>query len=51
MLNERSTKNHIFFFQMFSKDGLCKKVVLEYDLSRIIRKEDISFSRKYDLIL
>ena len=44
-------KNHIFFFQMFWKDGLSKKIALEYDLSCIIRKDDISFSRKYDLIL
>ena len=45
------TENHIFFFQMFWKDGLSKKIELEYDLSCIIRKYDISFSKKYDLIL
>ena len=31
------------------KDGLFKKIALEYDLSCIIGKGDISFSRKYDL--
>ena len=45
------TKNHIFFFQMFRKDGSSKKIALEYDLFCIIKKDDISFSRKYDLIL
>ena len=44
-------KNHIFFFQMFWKDGLSKKMTLEYDFSCIIRKDDISFSRKYGLLL
>ena len=43
------TKNHIFFFRTSGKDGLSKKIVVEYDLSCIIRKDDISFSRKYDL--
>ena len=43
------TENHIFFFQASWKDGLSKKIALEYDLSCIIRKDDISFSRKYDL--
>ena len=28
-----------------------QKAALEYDLCCIIRKDDISFSRKYDLIL
>ena len=31
------------------KDGLFKQIVLEYDLSCIIGKDDISFSRKHDL--
>ena len=44
------TKNHIFFFQMFWKHGLSKKIALEYDLSCIIRKDGF-FPRKYDLIL
>ena len=44
------TKNHIFFFQMFRKDDISKIIALEYDLSCIIRKDDISFSQKYDLI-
>ena len=41
--------NHIFFFQTSWKDGLSEKIVLEFDLSCIIGKDDISFSRKYDL--
>ena len=48
---QHCTKNHVFFFQMFWKDGLSKKITLEYDLSYIIRKDHISFSRKYHLIL
>ena len=36
---------------MFWKDGLPKKIALEYDLSYITSKDDISFSQKYDLIL
>ena len=31
------------------KDGLSKKIALEYDLPYIMRKDDISFSRKYDI--
>ena len=44
------TQNHIFFFQTSWKDGLFKKMALKFDLSCIIGKYDISFSRKYDLI-
>ena len=33
------TKNHIFFFQMFWKDGLPKKITLECDLSCIMKKD------------
>ena len=41
-----------YFLQMFWKDDLSKKIALEYDLSCCnIKKDDISFSRKYDLIL
>ena len=36
---------------MFRKDGLSKKILLEYDLSYIMTKDDISFSRKYDIFL
>ena len=36
---------------MLWKDGLSKKITLEYNLSCIIRKDDVSFSQKYDLIL
>ena len=47
--NIHRTENHIFFFQTSWKDGLSKKIALEYDLSCIIGKDDISFSRQYDL--
>ena len=47
----KNTKNQIFFFQMFCKDVLSKKIALEYDLSCIIRKDDISFPQKYYVIL
>ena len=48
---EHCTKNDIFFFQMLWKDDLFqKKIALEYDLSCIIRKDDIYFPRKYDII-
>ena len=39
----------IFFFHTSSKDGLSKKIALESDLSCIIGKDYISFSRQYDL--
>ena len=42
-------ENHIFFFQTPWKDGLSKKIALEYNLSCVIGKDDIFFSRKYDL--
>ena len=42
-------KTEIFFCQTSWKDGLSKKIGMEYDLSCIIGKDDISFSRKYDL--
>ena len=38
-----------FFLQTSWKHGLSKKIALEYDLSCIIGKDDISFNRKYDL--
>ena len=38
-----------FFFQTSWKYGLSKKNALEFDLSCIIGKYDIYFSRKYDL--
>ena len=37
-----------YILQMFWKDGLSKKIVLEPDLSYIMKKDDIFFSRKYD---
>ena len=39
----------LFFFRTSWKDGLSKQIVLEYDLSCINRKDDISFSREHDL--
>ena len=36
-----------YILQMFRKDGLSKKLALEYDLSYIMKKDDIFFSRKY----
>ena len=44
--NIHCTENHTFFFQTSWKDGLSKKVALEYDYSCIIEKDDISFSQK-----
>ena len=38
-----------YILQMFWKDGLSKRIALEYDLSYIMRKDGISFSRKYDI--
>ena len=35
-----------YVLQMFRKDGLSKKIALEYDLSYIMRQDCISFSRK-----
>ena len=43
-------KNHIFF-SICSEKMVFSKIVLEYDISCIIRKDDISFPRKYHLIL
>ena len=43
------TKNQIFFFQMFWKDRLSKKIALEYHLSCIMYYG--IFSRKHDLVL
>ena len=34
---------------MFQKDGLSKKVALEYDLSYTMKNDAISFSRKYNI--
>ena len=48
-LSQQCTENHIFLFQTSWKDGLSKKIALEFDLSCIIRKYDIYFSGKYDL--
>ena len=42
-------ENRIFFSKTAWKDGLSKKIALEYDLSCIIGKDDIPLSRKYNL--
>ena len=39
-------KNHLFFSQRFWKDALSKKIPLEYELSCIMRKDNISFFEK-----
>ena len=44
-------KTRIYFSNCFEKMVFPIKIGLEYDLSCIIRKDDIPFSRKYDLIL
>ena len=50
-LSQKKTKKKAieiwYILQIFWKDGLSKKIALEYDLSYIIRKDGISFSRKY----
>ena len=44
------TKNHISLSKYSEKMIFPKKIALECDLSSIIRKDDISFPRKYDII-
>ena len=47
-----TARKTIFSFSKCSeKMVFAKKIALEYDLSCIIKKGDISFTRKYDLIL
>ena len=48
---KKNTWNYDIFFKFSEKMVFPKKIALEYDLSCIIWKDDISFSRKYDLIL
>ena len=53
---QKKTKKHenmIFpaCSQMFWKNGLSRKIALEYNFYCIIRKDDISFYCKYDLLL
>ena len=38
-----------YILQMFRKDALSQKIALEYHPSYIMRKDGISFSRKYDV--
>ena len=47
----RCKENRIFFFHTSWKDGLYKKIALEHNLSRIIEKDHVSLSRKYNLNL
>ena len=47
VLQRHCTENHVFSFQTSWKDGLSKKIALEYDLSCIIGEDDISFFLKY----
>ena len=49
-LSQRNTGKYDLFCKCSGKMVFPKKTSLEYDLSRIIRKDYISFSRKYDLI-
>ena len=47
-----TARKTIFSFSKCSeKIVFLKEIALEYNLSCIVRKDDISFSRKYDLIL
>ena len=47
-----TARKTIFSFSKCSEKMVFqKKIALEYDLSRIVKKDDISFPRKYDLIL
>ena len=51
-LSQENTWKDDIFFKCSEKMVFPKKIALEYDLScYIIWKDDISFSRKYDLIL
>ena len=50
-ISQKNTWKYDIFYICSGKMAFPKKIVLEYDLSCIIRKDDISFSRKYDLIL
>ena len=45
------TENHIFFFQTSWKDGISKKIALEYDLYCIIGKDHVSFPKNMILHL
>ena len=51
-LSQKNTWKYDIFFKCPEKMVFPKKMALEHDLScYIIWKDDISFSRKYDLIL
>ena len=47
-LSQKKCMEIWYILQMFRKDGLSQKIALKYDLSYIMRKDGISFSRKYD---
>ena len=48
---EKNTGKYDIFFQCSEKMVFPKKTAPVYDLSYIMRKNDISFSRKYDNFL
>ena len=48
---DTARKTKIYFPKCSKKMLFPKKIALEDDFSCIIRKDDISLSRKYDLIL
>ena len=50
-ISQENTWKYDIFYICSGNMAFPKKIVLEYDLFCIIRKDDISFSRKYDLIL
>ena len=48
---EKKIHGNIFSENFLKKWSFRKKIALEYDLFCIVRKDHISFFRKYDLIL
>ena len=47
-LKKQNTWKYDIFFKCTEKMVFPKKIALEYDLSDIMRKDGMSFSRKYD---
>ena len=50
-ISTQCTKKYIFFFQMFRKDGLSKKIALDCDLSCIIWKDICFFPKTWSYSL
>ena len=48
-LSQENTWKHDIFFKCSEKIAFPKKITPEHELSRTIRKDGISFSRKYDI--